>query len=651
MNGVLGMAELLLGTTLDEHQRHLAETVFRSGESLLRILNDILDFSKIEACKLELECVDFDLHDQIEETMEVIADNAHRKGLEFICQIENNVPNRVMGDSGRLRQILTNLIGNSIKFTERGEVMVRATLCNDIGDSVLLMFEVKDTGIGIPLEAQAKIFDAFSQSDGSMSRRYGGTGLGLSISKQLCEMMGGEMEVESKPGIGSTFRFKIRLKKQPSGESVQMPCRYEHPRNLRVLIVDDNETNRSVLQYQIDSWGIPNVSAECGQQALDQLRQAANEGNHFNVAILDMMMPGMDGLELARRIKEDPAIANTALIMLTSVGQYGEIEKSYLAGVSACLTKPARQSQLYNALMNVTGGFCKAQPVPPASPVTRKDFSPVLLAEDNPTNQRVCLAMLENLECRRIDVVSNGREALKALARTQYGLVLMDCQMPEMDGYEAARRIRKKETEIGAGTHLPIIALTAHAVNGARQECLAAGMDDYLSKPFTLNQLEAMLDRWLPKSPGSDGVLHNIPGTSALSTLLETGGDEALSDASDGAVIDGEMLLDILMLQDANKQPDLLSGIIRSYLANSDLLMEQLHKASETDAREEVRELAHSLKSSSANVGALRLADIYKRMETACENSETLEHDLISRMDREYGKVKAALARYLSTGK
>jgi PAS domain S-box-containing protein len=367
MNGVLGMAELLLGTELDMHQRKLAETVFRSGQSLLRVLNDILDFSKIEAGKLELEHVNFDLRTEVEELIELVADNAHRKGLEFICRIDESVPANLTGDPGRLRQVLTNLIGNAVKFTEQGEIFVHGFLREETQDWILLGFEVRDTGIGIAPEAQSKIFQAFSQSDQSMSRRFGGTGLGLSISRQLCEMMGGQIEVESRPGKGSRFRFTVRLKKQHPGKLADEPYMGSLTAALRVLVVDDNETNREVLQCQLDSWKMSGDCAESGEQALDMLRAAANSGNAYDLAILDKMMPGMDGLELARRIRQEPSLASIVLIMLS-----GDIERSCNPGLAAHLTKPVRPSQLYNAIETAMQGRPCSKRSVPAYSETRK---------------------------------------------------------------------------------------------------------------------------------------------------------------------------------------------------------------------------------------------------------------------------------------
>ena len=644
MNGVLGMAELLLGTELDTQQRKLAETVFRSGESLLRVLNDILDFSKIEAGKLELEDLDFDLRDHVEELMELISVNAHRKGLEFIYQIEDNVPAGMTGDPGRLRQVLTNLIGNAVKFTERGEILVSTCLREEAEDSALVGFEVRDTGIGIPMEAQSKIFDAFSQSDQSMNRRFGGTGLGLSISRQLCEMMGGHIEVESNPGKGSTFRFTVRLKKQQLGKSACKASPFSKPHNLHVLIVDDNETNRAVLHGQLDSWKMSNGCAESGEQALKMLREAADNGNPFDLAILDMMMPGMDGLELATRIKEDPYLASVVLIMLS-----GAVERSRHPGVAAFLMKPARWSQLYNAIVDSMRGCRGAETgIPEGSAAVGPEFTPILLAEDNPTNQQVCTAMLQKLGCKRVDVVSNGHQALQALSRTNYGLVLMDCQMPEMDGYEAARQFRKKEFETGAASRTPVVALTAHAMKGAQEQCLAAGMDDYLSKPFTLSQMKAALDRWVLSKPEKPRALTQINGTGAArlcTSSAELG--EVLDGEGDGEIIDRCVLKGIVKLGGQTGDTELLRKILNSFINYSDGLFKQFHMDGD---REVVMRLAHSLKSSSANIGALRLAELCNAMEAACQSFNRLSPELRSEVETEYWKVKGAITKILSDG-
>ncbi len=636
MNGVLGMAELLLGTDLDLQQRKLAETVFRSGESLLRILNDILDFAKIEAGKLELEHLNFDLWIHVEELMELFADNAHRKGLEFIYQIEDDVPRSLTGDPGRLSQILTNLIGNAVKFTEQGEIFVRVFLREETQDGILLGFEVRDTGIGIPPEAQSKIFEAFSQSDQSMNRRFGGAGLGLSISRQLCEMMGGHIEVESSPRKGSSFRFTVRLKKQDHGKSGHELYVSSTLRDLRVLIVDDNETNRAILQCQLDSWKMSSGCAANGEQALKMLRDAVDSGQAYDLAILDMMMPGMDGSELARRIKEDPDLAPVVLIMLS-----GGIERHPQSDVAAYLTKPTRPSQLYNAIVESVQGCPGTKTSVPLHPVkVKSEFTPILLAEDNPTNQQVCTAMLKRLGCQRVDVVSNGREAIEALTRTHYGLVLMDCQMPEMDGYEAARRIRKNEIESGFASRITIVALTAHAMKGSQEQCLAAGMDGYLSKPFTLRQIKAALDRWLKSNAGPAEEIN----ASAAGRLRADSSQpqEVVKGHEDGELIDRRVLKNLTI-----GDTELLRKILNTFVHYSDGLFARIQLNGEC---EEARKLAHSLKSSSANIGAMQLAKLCHEMETACQTPHGLSRDLTFKVETEYWKVKGAIAKILSDG-
>jgi PAS domain S-box-containing protein len=639
MNGVLGMAELLLGTDLDTQQRKLAETVCRSGESLLLILNDILDFAKIEAGKLELEHLNFDLRNHVEELIELIAVNAHRKGLEFICQIDDDIPADVTGDPGRLRQVLTNLIGNAIKFTEQGEIFVHVFLREENQDGILLGFEVRDTGIGIPPEAQSKIFEAFCQSDQSMNRRFGGTGLGLSISRQLCEMMGGHIEVESSPGKGSKFRFTVKLKKQHPGKSTHERGVFAALLDLRLLIVDDNETNRAVLQSQLDSWKMSSGCAANGEQALTMLRDAADSGKGYDLAILDMMMPGMNGLELATKIKKDPDLAPIVLVMLS-----GDIERRPHPDVAAYLTKPTRPSQLYNAIVDSVQGCHRTKTSAPLNPsAVRAEFTPILLAEDNPTNQQVCVAMLKRLGCRSVDVVSNGLEALEALSRMNYGLVLMDCQMPEMDGYEATRRIRKTEIESGSRSRMAIVAMTAHAMRGSQEQCVAAGMDGYLSKPFRLRQMKAILDRWLQRKPGKVDAIEeiNAPEAAPLSADPSQRGGRA-RDNKDDKLIDRTVLKNLTA-----GDMELLRKILSSFIHYSDGLFAQTQLNGDCEA---ARRLAHSLKSSSANIGAMQLARLCQEMETACQTPNGLSSDLRLELQAEYWKVKRAIAQILSEG-
>ncbi len=459
MNGVIGMTGLLLDTDLSEEQREYSETVRVSGENLLTIINDILDFSKIEAGRLDLETLDFDLRNTVEEALGLLAERAQTKGVELASLIEDDVPSALRGDPGRLGQILTNLLGNAIKFTEEGEVVLRVSLAEEKSDAAVVRFEVKDTGIGMTPEQKEGLFQAFTQADVSTTRRYGGTGLGLVISKQLVEMMGGEISVETEPGKGSIFGFTARLQEQPEGARTTLTPR-EDFEDLRVLVVDDNETNRKILHGQVISWGMKNGQAEGGPKALEMLRVAAQKGESYDLAILDLHMPGMDGIDLAHTIKEDPSIASTKLILLTSMGLRGEAEQARRVGFSAYLTKPVRQSRLYDAIATVVGppAGVDAAPSPADAPLadrrgageatslTRERFgrARVLVAEDNQVNQRVAVKMLERLGYRA-DVAANGLEALEALSRIPYAAVLMDVQMPEMDGYAATKEIRRRQ--------------------------------------------------------------------------------------------------------------------------------------------------------------------------------------------------------------
>jgi signal transduction histidine kinase/DNA-binding response OmpR family regulator len=501
MNGVIGMTGILLDTDLAPKQREFAETVRSSAESLLIVINDILDFSKIEAGKLDFETVDFNLRGAIESTIELLAERAQAKGLELAALVHSDVPAQLRGDPGRLRQVLTNLVSNAVKFTERGEVIVRATKESETGSHVRIRFAVTDTGIGISETAQVRLFQAFVQGDGSTTRKYGGTGLGLAISKQLVQMMGGEIGMESVPGKGSTFWFTARFEKQPHVVKA-VPVPHAKLDGLRVLIVDDNATNRTILIHQTASWKMIPSEAEDGDRALEVLR-AATQHEPYDIVLMDMHMPGIDGFELARTIKADPSIAAVPLVLMPSFGQRGDEQIAREIGISAYLTKPVRESQLFDCLVTVLdrSGVMSTQSnaATPAKLVTRYALKEretmarklILVAEDNIVNQLVAARQLESMG-NRADVV-----AIEALTRISYDLVLMDCQMPEMDGYEATAAIRLRE---GQSKHTPIIAMTAHAMEGEREKCLAAGMNDYVSKPVKSEALHAVLAHWLSDS-------------------------------------------------------------------------------------------------------------------------------------------------------
>jgi signal transduction histidine kinase len=508
MNGVIGMTELLLKTPLNTVQREFASTVRASAESLLGILNDILDFSKIEAGKLSFETLSFDLVETIEGTLDLLADSAHDKGLELVSALAPDLPVHLRGDPGRLRQILINLLGNAIKFTQRGEVAFHITKTSESESQAQLRFEVTDTGIGIAPEVQSRLFQAFTQADGSTTRKYGGTGLGLAISKQLVAMMHGEIGLISEPGHGSTFWFTATFDKQ---SGVPMPVE-NYNRSLagvRVLVVDDNATNRQILRHQLRGWKVREESAVGGAEALRLLRNAAAAGAPFGLVLVDMQMPDLDGLALAQQIKADAEIAAVPLVLLTSMGlTLGEADL-HAAGFEACVNKPVKQARLFECLVKiasrheVVNGHAKpagSAGVPTLSAVSVHPMH-ILLAEDNLVNQQVTLGQLREFGCSA-DVVANGREVLKVVPDSHYDVIFMDCQMPELDGYETTQAIRRWERErAGQGAnqaHIHIIAMTAHAMPGDREKCLAAGMNDYISKPVRAVEMEAALKRCPP---------------------------------------------------------------------------------------------------------------------------------------------------------
>ena len=512
MNGVIGMTGLLLGTELTSEQHEYAETVRHSAEALLSIINDILDFSKIEAGKLELEVVDFELRQVVEEVIELLAERAHRKGLEIACWLHDDVPVALWGDSGRLRQVLTNLVGNAVKFTEQGHVVVAVSAVEQNDDAVLARFEVTDTGIGILPEHRSRLFQAFTQADGSFTRRYGGTGLGLAISKRLVDLMGGEIGAESDPGHGSTFWFTLRLHRQPDTPA-QMQCVDPVLQGRRVMIVDDNDISRRILELQLKAWGMPNESAAGGREALTRLRAAVDYGAPYELVILDSQMPEMGGLTLARAIREDPRLAPLRMVMLTSGGPEPSSAAKEI-GIAFTLSKPVRQLRLRECLLAVMSAPVEERPHPAqvAPGATAQSASNgssaargrVLVAEDNAVNQKVATRMLAKLGYHA-DLVANGVEAVEAVQRVRYDMVLMDCQMPEMDGFTATAAIREREAMRGE-VRLPIIAMTANAMQGDRDRCLEAGMDDYVAKPVKVTDLEAVLMRWLPAPEASDGA-------------------------------------------------------------------------------------------------------------------------------------------------
>jgi len=509
MNGVIGMAGLLLDTALNVEQREYAETVRRSADALLSIINDILDVSKIEAGKMTVEPIPFDLRLAVEDMAELMASKVREKGLDLILRFSPGTPSRVVGDPGRIRQILINLSGNAVKFTTKGHVYLSVECEEGTDEQARLRFSVADTGIGIPANKLGHIFERFSQADASTTRKYGGTGLGLSISKQLVELMGGKMGVESKVGEGSRFWFTLPLPVDltpPDTAPMDMDMD-----GVRVLGVDDNPANLFVLREQLNSWNLRNDLCSSAEDALKLLRAAQFAGDPYQIAILDQQMPTMDGEELARMIKADAQLKNTVLVLLTSIGLRGDAARMKEAGFSAYLTKPARESELLKALITVWGNQKRASsaqfithhsvaeggatilPSEPTQPIFR---ARVLIVEDNAVNQMVAARLLEKLGCR-VDVAANGREAVEMVGLLPYDAIFMDCNMPEMDGFEATKEIRRRE---GSSVHRLIIAMTANAMRGDRERCLDAGMDDYVSKPMRKADLTEALERHLPKN-------------------------------------------------------------------------------------------------------------------------------------------------------
>lgn len=510
MNAIIGMTELLLETSLDDEQQEFAGIVRDSADALLTIINDILDFSKIEAGKVILEKTAFRPSVIVEGAAELLSAKAHEKHLTLMTFVDPDVPAHLLGDPGRLRQILINLIGNAVKFTEQGEVIVRVT-CESANDELAkVRFEICDTGIGLSAAAQKKLFTPFTQADGSTTRRYGGTGLGLAISRRLVELMGGEIDVQSELGQGACFWFTANFELVAEAPSAVVPSKANID-GLRVLVVDDSPTQREILQTYLRSWNMHDDGVPSGEDALDVLRAAAADGQPYDLAILDLMMPEMDGFALARAIRRDPVVNATQLILLTAYDERGQGEQAVDAGFAAYLVKPVKRSHLLDAIITVaakkqsaagetamrrSGASSTTRSRPQRAEALRSDRL-ILLVEDNPANQKLALTQLDRLGYVA-DAVMNGRQAVEAIERDDdtYALILMDVQMPEMDGFAATRAIRK--VELTTGKHVPIIAMTANAMQGDREACIATGMDDYISKPVNRDKLQQVLERWLP---------------------------------------------------------------------------------------------------------------------------------------------------------
>jgi two-component system, sensor histidine kinase and response regulator len=619
MNGVLGMLELSLDTDLNPEQREFLSIASASADSLLTIINDILDFSKIEAGMLSLDAAPFRLSECLEGTLSTLALRAHKKGLELACHIDPEVPDALVGDQGRLRQILVNLVGNAIKFTASGEVVVDVSREPAAEGEVAVHFAVSDTGIGIALEQHHHIFDAFAQADGSTTRLYGGTGLGLAISSQLARMMGGPIEVQSEMGRGSTFRFTARFalaaELEPADRnSVELE-------GLRVLVVDDNATNRRIVRDMLRAWRMSPHTADSGSTALVLLENAAREGERFSLVLLDAHMPDMDGFAVAERIRSDPSLAGATVMMLNSAGHQDDLARCRELCVGAHVTKPLRHSELLDAMMTALGRVVAAAgeaTVPPALPDRSRKLR-VLLAEDNPVNQKLAVGILAK-RGHSVRVTQNGREAVEAVEQQPFDLVLMDVHMPEMGGFEATGLIRQREQAHGG--RLPIVAVTARAMTGDRERCLEAGMDDYLTKPVKVKDLLAIIDRLVAKSPVGEGE----PADDTAGSAFE---DRVLRDRFDGDL-------------------DLLRLVAGTFLETTPPLLRDIRQGIAAGDAGSVSRIAHRLRGSLANFGADEAVEAAFRLEKMGAEGDLAGADTVCETLVEgYDTLRSGLERLL----
>ena len=628
LNGVIGMAEILRDTDLSPEQREFLEILHTSGESLLTVINDILDFSKIEAGRLDLDPIDFRLRDSLGETMKGLALRAQSKGLELACHVAPEVPDALVGDPSRLRQVLMNLVGNAIKFTQQGEVVVRVTREAERDGGVDLHFSVQDTGIGIPQAKQARIFEAFTQADGSTTRKYGGTGLGLTISTKLVGMMGGRLWVESREGRGSTFHFLVRLAVQTAGAPFLRPEAAVNLAGVRILVVDDNATNRWILEEMLNHWGLRATALQDGETGLKAAAAARHGGDPYRIVILDGSMPGMDGFEVAERLRSVQPDHGPALLLLTSAGRRGDAARCRDLGIAGYITKPVNQSELLDALMTILGSGQTETPRPAL--VTRHTLREdrrrlrVLLAEDNPVNRRVAVSLLEK-RGYEVFLATNGREAMEAVEREPVDVVLMDVQMPEMGGLEATAAIRRRERDLG--THVPIIAMTAHAMKGDRERCLEAGMDDYVSKPVRPADLYAAIERLVPRTVAAAPARPvAAPAAPAASGIVDRGG----------------------LMERLGGDVALLGEVITLYRQNCPGMMETLRVAVIKSHAAEVHRAAHGLKGMVAHFAPLDAIGALVELEAMGREGRTDGMEaVLARARDEIARLDAALDELL----
>jgi signal transduction histidine kinase/CheY-like chemotaxis protein len=643
MNGVFGMTDLLMQTELSERQQRLVNTIQQSAKSLLAIINDILDVSRIEAGKFSLDHNAFDLRETVEDTVDLLAEMAQARGLELTLFIAPDVPSEVVGDGGRVRQVCTNILSNAVKFTEAGDVGVTVS-CLQSGDGIAKVeFRVRDTGIGIPLDVQAQLFQPFQQADTSISRRFGGTGLGLAIAKHLVEIMGGEIGLVSEPGVGSEFTFWIPFKLGAARGSPRDKTASSLS-SVRILILDDRATNREIIASYLDERGAETTRVETTEAALQSLREAQAASRPFALAVIDMVMPDGTGLDAAKAIKAEAAIADVRLVMVTSLSWKGDIQAARDNGFEAFLTKPVHRRELVDTVTRVLTQKPHIAEVRDTSKGATATQEParnngvrVLVAEDNPVNIEVAREYLDGLNCT-VALASNGVEAVTAFAEPRFDIILMDCQMPEMDGLAATRRIREVEELLGMA-RTPIIAVTANAYDEDRRTCLAAGMDDYLSKPFTQSQLEQVLARWSVQRASESVHTTNAEPTAEIeSAAVELKNAPACS-------LDTEMLARL-----QSSHPALLARLIETYLTIAPQLLCQLSAAAMDANPELLRTTAHSLKSSSANVGAAKLSELCHDLEDQVRSNLQADkadwQSLVEGVERGVAMVSAELRAY-----
>ena len=632
LNGIIGMAELALDTKIDDNQKNIFHTINTEASSLQDVINEILDFSKIEAGKVDIEEVPFDLRHAIEDVANSFAHRAEQQGLDFISFLAPDVPSQLIGDPARLRQIVVNLMGNALKFTHKGEIYLKGELIEEIEDCAKIRFSVKDTGIGIPEDRQTTIFESFSQADGSTTRRYGGTGLGTTISKQLAEMMGGEIGVESKEGKGSTFWFTALFGKQEGKNQISATSEFDL-KNLKVLVVDNNQTNRFILMEYLKSWGCLSTEVAGGRKALTVLSDADSSKSPFDLILTDFQMPEMSGFDLAKKIKTIDTLKDVPIIVLTSAGKKGDGRNCKEIGINGYLTKPIRQNEMRKAIVSVLG-FSRGLEAAPL--VTRHSVAEnyrkevqILLVEDYPTNQKVAMRHL-NRAGYQVDLAEDGRQAVEAHKRKSYNLILMDIQMPILDGYAATREIRKIEArnlEPSTIRRLPIIAMTAHAIKGYREKCLEAGMDDYIPKPVKRKELLAMVLKW---TGGIDD--RTIPHTSQK---LETGNHQSKMP------IEYERAL-----EEFEGDEEFLMEVLEGFIGNVTSQIKLIRQAISDGDAEAVRREAHSIKGGAANLTANDLSGIAFEIENIGKSGMLEEGiDSLQKLEREFFRLERFVSK------